>query len=491
MAHIEVDQQRIANAALDAAVKAGASYADIRINRNRNQVIRVREQTLLGIDENTEFGLGVRVIFGGAWGFSSTPLVTESSAVETARTAVDVACANAALASKPVLLAPTQPHTGGWSTPIAVDPVDVAVSEKLELLLACTSEAMRAPGVKFCSAFMHAASEEKYFASSEGAAIEQTIHRIWPLCEATAVASSGADFQTCRTLAQPMGMGYEYIDESDLISDARRAGQDAGAKLAAPPLVPGKRDLVLYPSMLWLPIHESIGHATELDRVLGYEANFAGTSFVSVDQLGNLQYGSPVVNVVGDRTLPRGLATVGYDDEGVEATRFDIIKNGVLSGFQTIREQAHIVGDAESHACSYADSFGTVPLQRMPNISLLSGSSPLSPDEMIGDIEDGLLIHGDGSWSIDMQRRNFQFGGQVGYLIKNGKIDSPVRDFAFQSSTLEFWNSCDAICSEEHAGVGGSYYCGKGQPCQVAPVSHGSAPARFRQINTINTNTRG
>jgi TldD protein len=285
----------------------------------------------------------------------------------------------------------------------------------------------------------------------------------------------------------PTGQGYEYCTTYPLLEDARKAGEDAVEKLKAPPIVPGKHDLILLPSHMWLVLHESIGHATELDRALGFEANFAGTSFVTVDNLGALAYGSEHVTVVGDRNERHGLATVGYDDEGVKATTFDIIRDGRFVGYQTTREQAPWIGDAESHACSYADSYAHVPMQRMPNVSLLPGSRSMSVDDLIAGVDDGVLIAGDGSWSIDMQRRNFQFGGQIFHEIKNGRITHMLRDVAYQSTTLEFWNACDAVCSKEHYELGGSYFCGKAQPEQVAPVSHGSAPARFRSINFINT----
>lgn len=490
MANIDAARQRIAKAALAAAASEGAAYADVRIVRARHKIVHAREQTALDIRDIVDAGLGVRVIAGGAWGFSATPVVDEALARDAARQAVLVARANALLRSSPVAMAPTAPVVAEWSTPIIRDPFDVPVQETVDLLLACNAEAMRAANVKYSDASLHAASEDKFFASSEGSQIQQAIYRIWPTCEAAAVSADGSDFQTCATFPAPSGQGYEYVDSLDMLGEARAAGVNAAAKLTAPQLVPGRRDLILYPSLLWLPIHESIGHATELDRALGFEANFAGTSFVTPDQLGTLMYGSPLVNVVGDRTLPHGLATAGYDDEGVATTRFDIIKDGFFVGFQTIREQAAMVGDAESHACAYADSYASVPMQRMPNVSLLPGSTPLSPDELIADVDDGLLIEGNGSWSIDMQRRNFQFGGQTGYLIKNGKIDTMARDFAFQASTVEFWNACDGICSAEYAAVGGTFNCGKGQPVQSAPVSHGSSPARFRNINTINTNTK-
>lgn len=477
----------LAAIAIDAAIAAGASYADIRINRYRNQYISTREEKVQGISDSQSYGFGIRVIAKGAWGFASSVGVHRDEIIRVAGDAVAIARANSSLQKEPVTLAPAQSYRDSWSTPISINPFDVPLQEKVDLLLAINGEALKAKGTKFCNSSLFQTNERKFFASSEGAAISQDIYRIWPSYNVTAVSDDGTDFQSCSGFATPTGRGYEYMKEFPLLEDARRAGEQAVAKLKSPSIEPGVRDLLLMPSHMWLVIHESIGHATELDRALGFEANYAGTSFVTVDNLRRLNYGSDIVNVVGDRTEKDGLATVGYDDEGVKASRFDIIKDGLFVGYQTIREQAAWVGDTESHGCAYADSYSHVPMQRMPNVSLLPGEKTLSPQDLISGIDDGVMIEGEGSWSIDQQRRNFQFGGQVFHRIKGGKIDGMYRDVAFQSMTLDFWRSCDAICSKEHYALGGSYWCGKAQPGQVAPVSHGSAPARFRDVNFINT----
>ncbi len=487
MSTTAADPDTIAAHALESARSAGATYADIRINRYKNEYISTREDKLLSISKWESYGFGVRVISGGAWGFAASTIVTTDEAAKVARVAVAMAKANAAIQKEPLMLAPSPAYRESWTTPIEINPFNIPTQEKVELLLGINAEALKAKGTKYCESALFQTNEHKYFASSEGSAITQDTYRIWPSFNVTAVSDDGADFQSRSGYCVPIGRGYEYCREYPLLDDARRAGEDAVAKLSSPAIVPGKRDLILMPSHLWLVIHESCGHATELDRALGYEANFAGTSFLTTDNLGKLKYGSDVINIVGDRTEKFGLATVGYDDEGVKASRFDIIKNGVFTGYQTIREQAHLVGDKESHGCAYADSYGHVPMQRMPNVSLQPGERHLTPDDLIAGVEDGVLIKGDGSWSIDQQRRNFQFGGQMFYEIKNGKITHPLRDVAFQSMTVDFWNSCDAVCSKEFYELGGSYYCGKAQPEQVAPVSHGSAPARFRNINFINT----
>jgi len=472
---------------LEAARSAGASYADIRVNRYRNQYIGTREEQVQWVSDDESLGMGVRVLAGGAWGFASGTALTAEEAVRIAREAVAIAKATSALRRTPVELAPVQSYKDTWSTPAVIDPFSLSIEEKATTLIEANRAALGVEGTRFVNSTLFQTLEHKFFASTEGSEIEQTIHRIWPSLSVTAVNSDGTDFQSCSAAAQPMGAGYEYVRQLDLAERARHAAENAVAKLSAPSITPGVRDLVLMPSHLWLVIHESIGHATELDRALGYEANYAGTSFVTVDNLRRLRYGSDVVSVVGDRTETGGLSTVGYDDEGVKASRFDIIRDGLFVGYQTTREQAGWIGEHASHGCAYADSYSHVPMQRMPNVSLQPGAAALSPNDLVSGIDDGVLIEGDGSWSIDQQRRNFQFGGQVFHRIKGGKIDGVYRDVAFQSMTLDFWRSCDAVCSKEHYALGGSYWCGKAQPGQVAPVSHGSAPARFRRVNFINT----
>jgi TldD protein len=481
------DPWQHADRALESARALGATYADIRINRYRNNFVATREDRVLQIVDGESYGFGVRVIADGSWGFAASATVAPDEIERAVRDAVTIARAAAVLRSSPVVLAPSDAYTDSWRTPIAIDPFAVPIEEKVDLLLSINREALRAPGARFCSSHLFSANEHKFFASSEGSRIEQEIYRIWPSFTVTAVSDSGSDFQSRSGFCMPTGQGFEYCRTYPMLEDARKAGEDAVEKLKSPQIEPGRRDLVLLPSHTWLVLHESIGHATELDRALGFEANFAGTSFVTVENLGALQYGSEHVTVVGDRTERNGLATVGYDDEGVRATRFDIIRNGRFVGYQTTREQAPWIGDEHSHACAYADSYARVPMQRMPNVSLMPGNVPMSLDDLVAGVDDGVLIAGDGSWSIDQQRRNFQFGGQTFHQIRNGRVTHMLRDVAYQSTTVEFWNACDAVCSAEHYELGGSYFCGKAQPEQVAPVSHGSAPARFRSVNFINT----
>jgi TldD protein len=280
-----------------------------------------------------------------------------------------------------------------------------------------------------------------------------------------------------------------YGNRYDMLADAKAAGAQVKQKLAAKPVEPGKYDLVLDPTHLWLTIHESVGHPLELDRVLGYEANYAGTSFATLDKwkTKDFKYGSPLVTLFADKTQPGSLGAVGWDDEGVKTKRWDLVRDGILVDYQKIRDQAHILGQTESDGCCYADSWSSVQFQRMPNVSLAAGKTPLTPQQMIAGVEKGILIVGPGSYSIDQQRYNFQFGGQLFYEIRDGKVTGMLRDVAYQANTQEFWNSCVATCDESDYRLGGSFFDGKGQPGQVSAVSHGSATTRFDGINVINT----
>jgi TldD protein len=362
-------------------------------------------------------------------------------------------------------------------------------------------------GASFVNSILFLVNEQKYFASTDGSYIDQDVHRIWAPLNITAVDKASGKFRNRAGLSAPMGMGFEYLDPKpegrivmpgglvgystsyDMIDDATAAARQAREKLTAPSVKPGKYDLVLDPSHLWLTIHENVGHPTELDRVLGYEANYAGTSFATLDkwQSKNFKYGADIVNLFADKTQPGSLGAVGYDDEGVKTKRWDIVKDGILVNYQAIRDQVHMLGEKESHGCCYADSWNSVQFQRMANISLAPGKEKLTPEEMIAGVEDGIYIVGAGSFSIDQQRYNAQFGGQLFYEIKNGKITEMLEDVAYQIRTPEFWASCAAICDERDYRLGGSFFDGKGQPSQVSAVSHGSSTARFNGINVINT----
>ncbi len=501
-------KKSLADAALNAATKAGASYCDVRIGRYLNQFITTRNLNVEDIVNTESSGVGVRVIAGGAYGFCSTNVMTLDSVAEAARQAVAIARANSKLQLEPVVLAPVKGVGDvAWATPFKKDWRAVPIKEKAELLLAANKAGLDA-GANFMQANLFQVNQQKYFASTDGSYIDQDMHRLWSPFTATAVDKATNRFRTRDGLSSPAAMGYEFFDALpehklkaaggvttlyngayDLIEDARAAGRQAREKLTAKSVEPGKYDLVLSPEHLWLTIHESVGHPTELDRVLGYEANYAGTSFATLDkwETRKFKYGSPIVNIVADKTTPGSLANVGYDDEGVPCKRWDIIKDGILVNYQATRDQAHVIGEKESQGCSYADSWSSVQFQRMPNVSLAAGKKQLTPDEMIKDVKKGIYILGRGSFSIDQQRYNFQFGGQLYFEIKNGKIGSQLEDVAYQSNTQEFWNACTALCDARDWRMGGSFFDGKGQPSQVSAVSHGSPTTRFNGINVINT----
>jgi TldD protein len=498
-------KKALADAALNAATRAGASYADVRIGRYLNQFISTREDRVLAVASTESYGAGIRVIAQGAWGFMAVDRLTPDTIARAAVEAVAIAKANAKLQTEPVQLAP-QKGVGevAWRTPIRKNGFQVPLAEKVDRLLAANAAALKA-GASFVNSFLGLVNEQKYFASTDGSYIDQDVHRIYPNFQVTATDAKTGRFQTRASLSAPSGRSWEYLDADptakrpgvtprythayDMIEDAALAAEQAKAKLAAKSVVAGQYDLVLDPSHLWLTIHESVGHATELDRVLGYEANFAGTSFATLDKWksGKFQYGSSIVNLVADKIEPGSLGAVGYDDEGVPTKSWPIVKDGILVDYQKTRDQAHVVGQSAGDGCSYSQHWSDVQFQRMPNVSLQPGKEPLTPEQMIQGVEKGIYIIGNGSFSIDQQRYNFQFGGQLFYEIKDGAIAGMLRDVAYQSNTQEFWNSCVAICDRRDYALGGSFNDGKGQPSQSSAVSHGSATTRFNKVNVINT----
>ncbi|WP_345295070.1 TldD/PmbA family protein [Luteimonas vadosa] len=499
-------KKSLADAALGAARDAGASYTDVRIGRYLRQFVITREDKVQNVVNTESTGVGVRVIANGAWGFAATNTLTPDGVAEAARRATGIAKANAGMQTEPVRLAKA-PGFGevSWKTPIRKNSMTVPVKDKVDLLLGVNAAAMAA-GASFVNSTLFLVNEQKYFASTDGSYIDQDVHRIWAPLTVTAIDKASGKFRTREGLSAPMGMGFEYLDGAasekittpngvvnyrnsyDMREDAIAAARQAREKLKAPSVKPGKYDLVLDPSHTWLTIHESVGHPLELDRVLGYEANYAGTSFATLDKLKDkFQYGSNRVTLFADKVQPGSLGAVGYDDEGVKTGRWDLVKDGVLVDYQAIRDQAHILGQDASDGCCYADSWSSVQFQRMPNVSLAAGKDRLSVADMIKDVENGIYIIGDGSFSIDQQRYNAQFGGQLFYEIKNGRITGMVEDVAYQMRTPEFWNACSAICDERDYRLGGSFFDGKGQPGQVSAVSHGSSTARFDGVNVINT----
>jgi len=476
--------------ALAAAKAAGATYADVRIVRRVAESIATREDHVTDVSSSDSYGLGVRVIAGGAWGFAASAHVTGAEAERVARLAVDMAKANAKHVRRPIVMAPVKPATAAWQTPLTRDPFKIPLADKAAFLLAINAEVLKVPGVKFCNSSFEALGEWKLLATSEGAHIEQEITRIAPGYSATAVDATSGEFVSREHELPPSQAGWEYVEASSLLADARKIGEDAVEKLKAPSVTAGKRDLILAPTHLWLTIHESVGHPTELDRVLGYEANLAGTSFATLDKLGKLEYASKIVTLFADKTTPGGLATCGYDDDGVPTQKWDLVKQGKLVAYQTTRDQAAWVNEKESRGTSYAEDFKSFPFQRMPNVSLAPAAGDKGVKDIIAATEDGIYITGNGSWSIDHQRYNFQFGGQMFHEVKKGKITRALKDVAYQANSLDFWRSCDMVGGAREWLMGGTLHDGKGQPVQSNGVSHGCPPARFRKVNVLNTSTR-
>ncbi|MFT4030828.1 MAG: TldD/PmbA family protein [Siphonobacter sp.] len=499
-------KKRLADAALNAAKSKGATYADVRIGRYLNQFVITRENKVQNIVNTESYGVGIRVIANGCWGFSAVAdAQNESQIAKAAERAVAIAKANAKLVKEPLQLAPQKGFGEvSWKTPDIKNAFEVPIKEKVDLLMTVNDAAMK-NGANFINSVLFMVNEQKYFASTDGSYIDQDVHRIWPNFTVTAVDKATGKFQTRNSLSAPVGMSYEYLQTNpsdkvtgvttrynkgyDMLEDVILAAKQAKEKIVAKSVEAGKYDLVLDPSHTWLTIHESVGHPLELDRVLGYEANFAGTSFATMDKwkTKSFPYGSKQVNFIADKTQVGSLGAVGWDDEGVQTKRWDLVKDGILVNYQAIRDQVHMLGENASHGCCYADSWDSIQFQRMANVSLLPGKDPLTVDEMIKDVKKGIYIIGDGSFSIDQQRYNFQFGGQLFYEIKDGKIAGMLKDVAYQSNTQEFWNSCVQVCDERDYRLGGSFFDGKGQPSQSSAVSHGSSTARFTGVNVINT----
>ncbi len=486
-AYLGLNKDALADAALATAKKLGASYADIRINRYRGEVISTRERQVLNVLSGQNFGFGVRVLINGTWGFAGSPIVTLDEVKRVTTEAASIAKANSVITRKKIELVPTPKVVASWKSAFDRDPFDVPADEKTAILLKINEAALGVKGLSFVNSGLSAVNEQKYLATSDGSRIEQYLIRTNPSFTVTATDRATGDFQSVSELRQPQQIGFEYMTRHDWVAEAREAAEHAVMKLKAPSIKPGKYDLVLHPSHLWLTIHESVGHPTELDRALLWEANYAGTSFLTPDKTGKLQYGSKMVNFVADRTQPLGMATVGYDDEGVPGQSWHLVKDGVFVDWQTTRDTAKLVGKSRSYGCLHADSWGSVPFPRMPNVSLTPSKENVSQDDLIAGVQKGILIYGNGSYSIDQQRYNFQFGGQTFWEIKNGKVTGMLRDVAYQSRTTDFWGSLDGLGGQSTYEIPGSASDGKGQPGQSNAVSHGCPPARFRNITVLNT----
>jgi TldD protein len=481
----------LAAEALNAAKDAGASYADVRIGRYRRQSINTRERQITGVSDSESYGLGVRTIVNGAWGFAATNNMTKDGVVKAAREAARLSRAAKSVQRRPIELAPAPVVKGTWMTPVTRDPLEVTIEDKVAMLFATNEAALRVPGIRFVSSGLQLLREIKTYANSEGTETTQTFIRVGPSFSATAVNSKG--FQSYTEELPPAGRGWEYVTGLDMPGNAAKWAQFAVEKLGARSVDAGRYDLILTPENLWLTIHESIGHPTELDRAMGYEANYAGTSFVAPPEkvINKLRYGSDLLNIQGDRTQEGSLSRVAWDDEGVAADKWLIIEKGIFKDYQTTREQAAwtsaLTGNNKSHGCSFADSWDSVQFQRMPNVSLLPAEKEISLDDIVAATDRGIVIKNTGSWSIDHQRYNFQFSGQVFYEVKGGKITGMLKDVAYQANTPVFWKSMDMIGGPKSYVLGGAFGDGKGQPSQSNSISHGCPPARFRDVNIVNT----
>jgi TldD protein len=483
----------LGDAALTRAQELGASHADFRCERVRYQTLGVRDGVLQGANDTEDLGFAVRVIHRGAWGFASGVILSPEEAVRVAETAVAVARVAAEMTGRPVEIADEPVHADvEWVSSYVVNPLDVPVRDKAALLIDWTDRLREGAAVDHASAHLLQVQENKYYADLAGTRTTQQRVRLHPGFEA--MGAGAATFDSMASIAPPVGRGWEYLDGGpdswDWDAEIEQVPDLLAEKLAAPSVEAGTYDLVIHPSNLWLTIHESVGHATELDRALGYEANYAGTSFATYDKLGTLQYGSPVMNVTGDRTVEHGLATIGYDDEGVQTQSWDIVRDGLFVGYQLDRAMGLMkpeLNGGRSNGCAYADSPGHIPIQRMANVSLQPAPDGPSTEELIGRVERGLYVVGDKSWSIDMQRFNFQFTGQRFYRIADGELVGQVRDAAYQATTTEFWGSMEAVGGPQTWELGGAFNCGKAQPGQVASVSHGCPTSLFRGVRILNT----
>jgi TldD protein len=487
--------QALADAALGRARELGAQHADLRVEQIVTQSISLRDGSVTGVADDTTVGLAVRVIVDGVWGFASHVELTPGRAAATAERAVQVARTLAPVAIERVERADEPVHAGAvWVSAYAVDPFAVPTREKVELLTEWSQRLLAADGVDHVEAGVAQVRENKFYADLAGTSTTQQRVRVAPSFTATAVDRAAGGFETMDSLAPPAGRGWEYLTGEgwDWNSELATIPELLAEKTKAPSVAAGSYDLVIDPTNLWLTIHESVGHATEYDRAIGYEAAYAGTSFATPDQLGTLRYGTEHMHVTGDRTIDHGLATVGFDDDGVATSEWDLVRDGVLVGYQLDRTFAPRLGLERSNGCAFADSPHHVPIQRMANVSLQPDPArDTSTEELIAGVDRGIYVVGDKSWSIDMQRYNFQFTGQRFYRISGGRLAGQLRDVAYQATTTDFWGSMDAVGGPSTWVLHGAMNCGKAQPGQVAAVSHGAPSARFRGINVLNTKEEG
>ena len=486
-APVRATNKALATFAVDLIRRAGCEYGDIRICHYRTQNLAARDRSLNRLADNVSSGFGVRVLLDGAWGFVASHQINAAEIERIVNLAVETAKGSRLTQQNPVKLVPVEAYQDSYTTPIEIDPFSVSIQEKAELLLDINEKFLsyQDKGIKKAYSYLRFAKEDKIFASTVGSVIEQTLYRSYPGMGCTAIANGDAKGRNYER--PPLNIGYEHINRQDLLGNIERVANEAIEKVHAPEYIGGdKTALILKPSNLFLTIHESVGHPTELDRVYGYEANFAGTSFATTDNLHKLQYAAPWVNLVADRTQDRGRSTVAYDDEGVPAQRWHVVRDGMLNDYLTDRETAYRLGRGSSNGSAFADSWSSTPMVRIPNLGLEPGkpgdSHTATLEEMIADTEDGILIDGIGSYSIDQQRRNFQFGGDAFWQVKNGKVTQMLKNVTYHSMTTDFWNSIDLLGGESELVQCGTDICGKGEPMQVAQMTHACVPVRVRDI---------
>ena len=477
----KTDWQELAELALRRARSAGAEYADIRFLDSTWEIVRGQDRRIAAIQDMRDSGLGVRVLYRGAWGFAASSVISPEELPHVTELALEIAKGSATLMREPVGLAPEPPHTDSIITPYDVDPFTVSLEEKTRLLQETMELLHRQSGIARSSASLWARRDRKFFASTEGASIRFDLMAVQGECGATAVHDGRFASRSFNT--PHLRAGYEVISNAGFLEEAPRVAEQALEKVVAPPVKPGRYDLVLDPEHLSLTIHESCGHPSELDRALGYEANYAGTSFLTPDKRGWFRYGSPHVTMVADNTEPETLAATGYDDDGVACQRWDIIREGIFMDYCTSRELAPKIAQERSHGSNRADGWGSIPMVRIANIGLEPGAGRL--DDIIADVRRGIYIEGHGSFSIDQQRYNFQFGGDAFWLIENGKRAHMLRDVIYHGITPEFWGSCDAVADRSERRRYGFITCGKGQPGQSGWMTHPASHARFRGISVI------
>ena len=482
-----ITTEELALLAIDLIRQAGCEYGDIRICTYRHQSLTARDRSLSKLSDNVSSGFGVRVLQDGAWGFAASHRQTPEEITRIVALAIEIAKGSRLSQQEPVRLVPVEAYRDTYITPIQIDPFDIPISEKAQLLLDINDQLLSYSdkGIKKAYSFLRFTREDKTFASTEGSLIQQTIYRSFPGMGCTAVANG--DAQSRNYDRPPLNIGYEHIDKQDLFGNIDRVATEAIEKVHAPEGPSGIRsNLILKPTNLFLTIHESVGHPTELDRVYGYESNFAGTSFATTDRLGKLQYAAPWVNFVADRTQKNGRSTLAYDDEGVAAQKWHVVKDGILVDYLTDRETAYRLGRDSSNGSAYTDSWSSVPMVRIPNLGLEpgedGGSHTATLEEMIADTEEGILIDGIGSYSIDQQRRNFQFGGDAFWKVEKGKVVGMLKNVTYHSMTTDFWNSIDAIGTASEVMQCGTNMCGKGEPMQIAQMTHACVPVRVRDI---------